>query len=205
MYLHYKKIINIILILAISLLPIYAEAGFFNKILNGIKSIVDPSSYTSITQYLGVDTITKIPYIKDSVNFIKSTSESAVKGGVSNTVNVLNTGITQITNEINDANIIKNLNSGLNTFTSTVNSLKIPQLLGSLPMADAESWGRMIYYVITDFTDCLKFAVTDNNVDNDAGRAQATLDGLTCFSKAAQMAAQMVQAIISGAIVVSGV
>ncbi len=188
-----KSISIILTTISLCLLPNISKAGFFNKIIKEVKSIVDPSNNNFFINYLGINTITKVPYIKDTTNFVKNIADSAVKSGSASTVNYLNSGITEITNQVQDAKIIKNLDSGLTTFISTINTMDIPQLLGALPINDAQAWGEMALNVINGFTDCLSNAA--NTASNNA--AQGTAEGLTCFSQAATMMKAMIENIIA--------
>lgn len=185
-----KKIITSLLIIGLTLSPIYVHAFSFNKLIKDLKSFTNPRTYNPVTKYLKINTITQVPYISDSINFIKDMGQTAVTGSVSNSVNTLKNGIISIANDVP----IKNLESKLNDFNTQVSNLKIPQTLGSLTVIAAQSFGGMAYNIINSFTQCMTTAVqTGKNGDETGAFTQST----QCISQAATMIQTLIDSIKS--------
>ncbi|WP_299493243.1 hypothetical protein [uncultured Shewanella sp.] len=185
-----KKIILCSLIIGLSLSPIYVQAGFFNKIIKDLKSFANPKTYNPITKYLKINTITQVPYISDSVNFIKDMGKTAVNGSVSNSVNTLKNGIVSIANDVP----IKNLGNKITQFGNDVYNLKIPQTLGSLTVIAAQSFGGIAYNIIDSFTQCMITAV---DIGKDGDELGAAAQSGQCFTQAVTMIQALIDSIKS--------
>ncbi|WP_298771431.1 hypothetical protein [uncultured Shewanella sp.] len=186
----YKKIITSLLIMSLAIFPIYSQASFFNKLIKDLKSFANPKTYNPITKYLKLNTITQVPYISDSFNFIKDMGQTAVNGSVSNSVNTLTNGIVSIANDVP----IKSLGNKITQFSNDVYNLKIPQTLGSLTVIAAQSFGGMAYNIIDGFTQCMTTAVkTGTNGDELGAVAQSG----QCFTQAVTMIQALIDSIKS--------